>query len=287
VESDLSLQHFVADDGEHIHLQVIGEPGAGKSPLVFLHGWTSSHAEWLPYASELADTHVCYCWDARGHGGHPLRAGESPSVQRMARDVMNLIEHFALEQPALLGHSMGALTTWEHIRQFGDAHLSKLVLIDQSPRLMTDDDWRHGIYSDFSADRNCDFIARLEDDFAETVLRLAADGKNARATQNYASNSRGFQRVREYLQGLEPEPLIEIWKTLTLADYRELLPEIHTPTLLLHGDQSHFYSVELAEWVRDAMPKAELHIYEGTDHSPHLWQRERFLDDLRRFTATD
>lgn len=31
------------------------------------------------------------------------------------------------------------------------------------------------------------------------------------------------------------------------------------------------------------MPGAELHIYESADHSPYVWQRERFLRDLRRF----
>ena len=277
----MSPQQFHADDGSAIHLRAIGQ----GPPLVFLHGWTSSHAEWLPYAEALADSHRCYCWDARGHGGHPLPPGEAPSLPRMARDLMNLIEHFELQRPILLGHSMGALTCWEHIRRFGDAHLSRLVLVDQSPRLLTDDNWAHGIYGDFDAARNADFIAHLESDFAEAVLRLAADGHNPRARDNYARNSTGFQRIREYLRQLPPEPLIEVWKTLAAADFRDLLAEIHLPTLLVHGDQSQFYSVELAEWVRDAMPAAQLHVYAGTDHSPHLWQRERFIADLQRFTA--
>ena len=57
------------------------------------------------------------------------------------------------------------------------------------------------------------------------------------------------------------------------------------PTLLVHGDASHFYSVELAEYVLGSIPDARLHVYEGTDHSPHLWQRDRFLEDLRAFCA--
>ena len=43
------------------------------------------------------------------------------------------------------------------------------------------------------------------------------------------------------------------------------------------GSESHFYSVELGEYVRDRIPNSQLHLYEGADHSPHLGQRERFL----------
>ncbi|HEY5719540.1 MAG TPA: alpha/beta hydrolase, partial [Gammaproteobacteria bacterium] len=64
-----------------------------------------------------------------------------------------------------------------------------------------------------------------------------------------------------------------------------VLPEISVPTLLIHGDASHFYSVEVAEYVRGSIPDATLHVYAGSDHSPHLWQRERFLADLRAFCA--
>ena len=182
---------------------------------------------------------------------------------------------------------MGALTIWEYIRQFGCDRLAALCLIDQSPKLMTDSDWTHGVYGDFGHDRNAAFIQRLEQDFAEAVLRLAAEGNNARARESYARDSRGFQRVREYLARLRSQPLIEIWRSLSQADYREVLPAISVPTLLVHGDESHFYSVALARYVSRRIPDARLHIYEGTDHSPHLWQRERFIADLRGFLGLD
>jgi len=31
------------------------------------------------------------------------------------------------------------------------------------------------------------------------------------------------------------------------------------------------------------LPAGLLHIYEGTDHSPHQWQRERFVRELMAF----
>lgn len=250
---------------------------------MFLHGWTSSHREWIDYAEPLSDTFSTYCWDARGHGSLNPRPPEPVHVQRMARDLHDLIEQFRLEKPLLVGHSMGAITCWEYIRQFGSRHLSGLVVVDQSPKLITEDDWKHGIYGEFPPDRNRHFIARCEADFAETVLRLVGEGNNRAARAEYAADSSRIQRTRAYLRKLPAEPLIQIWKSLALQDYREVLPEIAVPTLLIHGDESHFYSVEVAEYLHRRIPDTTLRIYEGTDHSPHLWQRERFLADLRAF----
>jgi pimeloyl-ACP methyl ester carboxylesterase len=259
--------------------------GSG-TPLVFLHGWTSSHREWLGCAEALADQHACYCWDARGHGGHRLRTATPVTVQRMAQDLRELIDGFSLQSPVLLGHSMGALTIWEFVRQFGCANVSRLCLVDQSPRLLTDAHWGHGIYGDFTKSDNDAFLARMEADFADAVLRLVGEGRNPRARQAYRGEAPGLRKVAEYLRTLPPEPLIEVWRSLALADFRDVLPQIDVPTLLVHGDESHFYSVELAEYVRDRIPDAVLHVYEGTDHSPHLWQRERFIADLRAFTMS-
>lgn len=274
------MPHYTASDGERLFVEILGK----GTPLVFLHGWTSNHREWLPYAEALSDLHTCYCWDARGHGMHPQRAATTLTVQRMARDLHELIAHFGLVQPILLGHSMGALTLWEYIRQFGCAGIAKLVLVDQSPKLVTDPGWAHGIYSDFPPDRNARFIARMERDFAEAVLCLVGEGNNRRARTEYENNTPAMARIRDYLRRLEPAPLIAVWRSLTLQDYRDVLPQISVPTLMVHGDESHFYSLEVAEYVAARIPQATLHIYEGTDHSPHLWQRERFIADLRAFT---
>ncbi len=273
------MDQFTTSDGSTLHYVRSGQ----GTPLLFLHGWTSNHAEWLPFAEALADCHCCVCWDARGHGGHVYPPDRPNSVQRMARDLRELLEHLALGPAALLGHSMGALTIWEYVRTFGTEGIERLVLVDQSPKLLTDTDWRHGIYGDFDSARSDGFMARLEDDFSDAVLTLVGEGNNPRARRAHAGDDPALGRVRDYLSRLDPGPLIEVWKSLTRADYRDVLPTIDVPTLLVHGDASHFYSVELAEYVRGSIPDARLHVYEGTDHSPHLWQRERFLDDLRAF----
>lgn len=273
------MTHFTADDGARIHVQISGE----GTPLVLLHGWTSSHREWFPFLDTLNQTHRVYRWDARGHGGHALGNHAAPTAERMARDLANLLDHYGLDKVAAVGHSMGALTLWQYIRDFGTERLSRLCFIDQSPKLMTDDSWSHGIYGDFGEDKASRMMGWLHEDFAEAVLKLTAYGLNERAREKYEANASGWQKSRAALAAQPPGPLIDCWRSLTAADYRDVLTRIDVPAMLVYGGESNFYSLDTARYVARQIPDAILHIYEGTDHSPHQWQRERFVRDLLAF----
>lgn len=276
------MSHFFADDGEKLHVRISGE----GSPLILLHGWTASHQEWFPFLAELCKHHKVYRWDARGHGGHTPQTSTLPTVSRMARDLANMLDHYAIDSPCVVGHSMGALTLWQYIQDYGCGCLSKVCFIDQSPKLLTDDDWQHGIYGNFDATRAQNFVTELERDFAESVLRLGALGLNARAQQKYLENAKGWEKSRSWLRQLDARPLIACWQSLTKADYREVLESITIPTMLIYGGESNFYHRATAHYVQDSIPGATLHIYAGTDHSPHQWQRERFIQNLLAFAAT-
>lgn len=273
------MTHFLADDGEKIHLKISGD----GSPLILLHGWTSSSQEWFPFMNELNAHHRVYRWDARGHGGHSLSHPGSATVERMAQDLKNLIDHYGLENATAVGHSMGALTLWQYLRDHGTHGLGKLCLIDQSPRLLTQTDWAHGIYGDFGPEKHHELLGWLQEDFAEGVLKLCALGLNDRAREKYLANHSGWEKSRQALRTLNPEPLINCWLSLTAADYRDVLAQIPLPTLLVYGGESNFYRTETARYVADTIPNAILNIYEGTDHSPHQWQRERFVRELLDF----
>ena len=275
------MSHFFADDGSKIHLKISGD----GSPIVMLHGWTSSHQEWLPFLGALTPEHQVYRWDARGHGGHPPNNENTPSVERMAQDLANLLEHYQLNEVTAVGHSMGALTLWQYIRDFGTQQLAKLCFIDQSPKLLTDESWEHGIYGQFNQAKANELMSLLHEDFAEGVLKLTAFGLNQRAKDKYLAGASGWERSRIALRAQEPGPLIDCWTSLTAADYRDVLSQIDIPTMLVYGGESNFYRTETAHYVAKQIPNAILHIYEGTDHSPHQWQRERFTSELIAFIA--
>ncbi len=276
------MSHFLADDGAKIHVQVSGE----GSPIVMLHGWTSSNQEWFPFLNSLNQRHRIFRWDARGHGQDNIGDRENSHVKRMAHDLQNLLDHFELEKVTAVGHSMGALTLWQYIRDFGCDRLSKICLIDQSPKLLTDDEWEHGIYGDFDAAKSAEFLNTLRENFAEGVLKLTAFGLNSRAREKYLANASAWEKSRAALQRQNPAPLVRCWESLTEADYRDVLGQISVPSMLVYGGESNFYRVATAHYVARQIPKSILHIYPGTDHSPHQWQRERFTRELMEFIDT-
>ena len=282
-EQTLSMEQFHASDNTEINYISMG---AGELCLVFLHGWTASSREWLPFAAELSERHQVICWDARGHGFHVYRSQTEMTLARMADDLEELLAHLELTNVVLIGHSMGALTAWEYIRRHSDARLKGLCIVDQSPKLVTDGEWRNGVYSEFNAAKNQTFLKRLEEDFAEAVLELIAFGHNRRSRENYEANSRGFQQMREHLQKLHGSLLTRCWDSITQQDYRPVLPSIQCPTLLVYGDESQFYSADLQAYVHQHTPNSQLLIYPDSDHSPHLWHRERFIYDLNRYTES-
>lgn len=273
---------FTADDGEQLHVRRHGEAGPA---IVFLHGWTVSHHDWSPFIHDLAPAHRLFRWDARAHGGHAPRTATAATAARMARDLDNMIDAFDLAGACFVGHSMGALTLWQYLRDFGSAKIGSLCLIDQSPKLTTDATWQLGIYGDFDAARSARFIAELREDFAEGVLRLAAHGLNEAARAGYAADSRGWQRMRQSLRALPAAPLIACWEDLVGLDLRDVVPRIDRPCLLVYGGRSNFYPIATAHWAAQRIPGARLCVFAEANHSPHLTDPPRFIGELARLAG--
>jgi pimeloyl-ACP methyl ester carboxylesterase len=266
----------LANDGEILQVYRCGSGSA----LLLLHGWTANHTAWSPLLALLSDKFTVLRPDARGHGTHQIRVNSRPDVKRLARDVICILDHYGLKKVTAAGHSMGALTLWQCVRDYGTDRFSQLAFIDQSPKLVTDASWQGGIYGDFDVDRSAQFVADLALDFAESVLRLGAFSLNDKARATYMRNSSGWRAAREALGHMPPAVAIAIWKSLVAADYRDVLPAIQAPTLLAYGTASNFYTLDTARYVVDHIANARLSLYSGADHSPHLADPVRFAAEL-------
>lgn len=83
--------------------------GGDKPPFVLAHGFSDDGLCWTPVATALEHEYDVIMLDARGHGlSEGPEEGYGPVDQ--AEDVAGAIRALGLERPAILGHSMGALT---------------------------------------------------------------------------------------------------------------------------------------------------------------------------------
>jgi pimeloyl-ACP methyl ester carboxylesterase len=276
-----AMREIVADDGEIIRVAV---EGSGP-PIVFVHEWASRHQIWERIVARLAPSFHVLRWDARGHAGHPRRSRTPLSVARLADDLAFVIDRFRLDRPVIVAHSMGALVLWEMIARHGCEALGSIVVIDMTPKTITDADWRLGVYGDWSCERDAAFVQAMREDFAEAVVRFVSFSRNDEARRRFESGHPSIDRLRRSLAQLDSEPLIELWQNIMAGDWRPVLPTITVPALLVYGSKSHFYSLGTGIFVRDAIPRARLEVYEGADHYPHLADPDRFAADLIAFAA--
>jgi|KBSMisStandDraft_5_1062788.scaffolds.fasta_scaffold03052_12 pimeloyl-ACP methyl ester carboxylesterase len=104
--------------------------GRGAPPLVFVHGFACTSADWeVPFALLQAATTVVAC-DLRGHGASPGEPAEC-SIEQYGADVASLLAELDLGPAVLVGHSMGCRVVLECCRS-APARVSGVVLVDGS-----------------------------------------------------------------------------------------------------------------------------------------------------------
>lgn len=263
-----------ADDGTMIDVTV---RGTGPE-LVLLHGWTAGPADWQPAVERLSGHFRCNCWAARPHSG-----AADTDIERMARDLEALLVRMAPDGALLAGHSMGALTLLEYIRQYGTRRIRALTLIDQSPRLLTAPDWGRAQGGHFSEADRRRFLRGLNEDFVGTVLDLVAHSRLPESGGDGPGIDYTFLAARRRrLESLNPEAWIRAWESFIGKDYRDVLPRIDVPTLLVFGGRSRYYGPAVAAYMREHIADARVEVYENAGHGPHVEQPERFLGDMRQ-----
>ena len=270
--------------GETIAVQVAGQ---GR-PVLMIHGLGGSQQEWDGAVECLAHRHAVHRFDLLGHGE---RAGteRNPSLQEMAHDVAQVIDGLALERPLLVGHSMGALVVMRYLQDHGESHIAGVCLIDQSPRITTDDQWQLGLFGSLTRTQVQHTLGRLRGDFAETVatefLAKLAPLKGAGSPDALAG--RLARWVVAKLAGMcGADRLLSMIESLAEADFRDLVAKLTVPTMVVLGGASHHYGgLPLGQYYRDNLPDGTVRLYKKAAHSPHRQEPGRFAEDLAAFAA--
>ena len=123
----ITIRHFAAADD--LVLSCADYGGAGRPPLLFVHGG-SAHARWWDFvAPSFIDRFHVLALDQRGHGESPWTKEWTYGTRQYVADLAAVIENWGLGAPDLVAHSMGGHTALAYAVDHSE-RLRGLVVID-------------------------------------------------------------------------------------------------------------------------------------------------------------
>ncbi len=241
-------------------------------PVVFLHGWNSTH-EVFDEAVSTLDGCRCISYDCRGHG----RSGapdNGTTLDALADDLHRVIEQCRVENVVLVGWSMGAATIWRYVRRYGCEGLAHIVLIDMSPMVLNDEEWRLGLWQG---------EYRFQDYMDDMTVEFTDFSKFATTTLWRKYELQTEAQEPETMENRNYHVLTALWHSMMVTDCRDDLERIVVDTDVFYGDPGDKYKPETAYWVAEHIPgRTRLVPFYGCGHGL-IWQdASKFIAELKR-----
>ena len=262
---------FIDIDGLRVHYR---DEGAGP-PLLLLHGTGASLHTWDAWAAALAPKYRVVRMDLPGFGlTGPSRAGDYSAAAYVA-----FLEAFrkamGLSNFALAGNSLGGQVAWNYAVAHPDV-VTDLILVDaagfkiENPALV----FRLARIPLLSK-----LLAALDPGPMVRKSLRDAYGDPSKVTPEVVERYRRLalragNRDAFVARAQQPEP-----------DRTATLPGIRARTLLLWGDKDRLIPVSNAQRFAQAIPGAQLIVYQGVGHVPMEEIGERSAADVDAFLS--
>jgi non-heme chloroperoxidase len=250
--------------------------GDGR-PVVFVHAWALPSPMWDYQRGPLSERGLrCIAYDRRGHGRSSVpKSGYD--CDTLADDLSALLTQLDLREVTLVSHSFGSGEVVRYMTRHGSSRIAKVALVAPAatPFVMRTADNPNGIPPE-----QLEFFRTkiLQQDFPKWL----EDGKKAFFV---AETSPALQNW--VMQLMLTTPLlvaVECNRRVTSTDFRQELPRISVPTLVIHGDKDASAPIALTGKPTAALiPNAQFRIYEGAPHGLFLTHKDRLNADLLGF----
>jgi esterase len=241
--------------------------GAGKPPLLVLHGLLGSSRNWQSTGADLAAWHQVWALDLRNHGRSPHDA--EMSYDAMVADVLAWMDAQGLTRVTLMGHSMGGKVAMRLACRFPD-RVERLIVVDIAPK----------DYS--SAAHRLEFAAMNELDLRTLQSRGEAEMKFEARVSDWS--------MRKFLStNLERDAATNSWRwSINLPVLTAALPVLEKtsldmgdrfggPVLFVTGGKSRYVEDADREAIERHFPQAKLAVIDDAGHNPHMETREAFV----------
>jgi pimeloyl-ACP methyl ester carboxylesterase len=245
-------------------------------PVVLVHGTPAWSYLWRDVVPVLARRHTVHVWDLLGFGGSRPDPGVAPSIARQARTLAELVEHWELDAPSLVGHDIGGgVVARAHLVERVPArHLALLdaAVIGPWNTPFTEHMQRHEqayrtmpphVFADVIAPRMRTAAVRMSDASAAAYLApwAGADGQQRWVDQVVA---------------------------VSFEDTEEAVARLHTvtaPTLVLWGEQDEWLPQSVGDRLAAAIPGARRATVPGAGHFVAEDNPQGTAAELLRFFA--
>ncbi len=270
-------------DGQH------GQPvkihycdwGEGK-PVILIHGWPSTSQMWEYQLAEIAGAGFrAIAYDRRGfgHSSVPFQAYDYDSL---ASDLNALIEGLDLNEVTLVGFSMGGGEVVRYLSRYGAARVSKVVLISAvTPFLAKTADNPDGVPTEVF-DQITEGLKKDRPGF------LDGFGKDFFGVSmlNHPVSTPFLEHFRTLSTLSSAHATLECAAAFAYTDFRQDLPTVTVPTLIIHGDADKTVPIEASgNRTAAAIPHAQYIVYEGAPHGLFYTHKDRLNADLIRFIS--
>jgi 2-succinyl-6-hydroxy-2,4-cyclohexadiene-1-carboxylate synthase len=263
-------------DGVNYHIHTWGTDAPGQ-PLLCLHGFTGSGADWSQLADALPGQHVI-APDLIGHGrtdtpDDPARV----AMDRAAADLITLMERLGAGRFNLLGYSMGARLAL-YLAVHHPDKISRLVMESGSPGLASEPERAARRAQDAAlADRiEREGIPAFVDYWGNLPL-FASQKCLPPDVQARVRAGRLFNRamgLANSLRGMGTGAQPSLW---------DALPKLNVPTLLITGALDVKFE-QIARSMAAIIPDVRHISMPDVGHTPHLEQSHLFVETVVMFS---
>jgi pimeloyl-ACP methyl ester carboxylesterase len=269
-----------ADDGTALYLKEWGDPEGPA--VVLIHGWPLSADSWDDQALALADAgHHVISYDRRGFGRSD-QPWDGYDYDTLADDLAAVIEACELDDPALVGFSMGGGEVARYLSRHSPARKSVLIS-SVVPFLLHTNDHEGGVpLADFAGMKDgllADRAAFLQGFFRDFYgMNGAEPGLGGPVSEAQIAWS-----LQIALQaGLKAT--LDCLDSFAGTDFRPDLESFTTPTLIIHGTGDRTVPIDItARTAASAIPNATLLEYDAAPHGLLATHKDRVTRDLLAF----
>jgi esterase len=241
------------------------ELGQGQ-PIIILHGIFGSSDNWLTQAKLFSPHYRVFTVDQRNHGQSPHDDGFSYPL--MVEDLREFIDTHQLENPIVIGHSMGGKVAMNFALAHPDK-LEKLIVVDIAPKPYNLE--HYVIINGLKSVPIQSITSRNEADAALTEYVPEADVRQF-LLKNLQRQAEGGFTWKINLPVIDKN-LSNIGLDLQFDG------KFEKPTLFVKGGKSKYVKDEDITRIKEVFPKAELKTLD-TGHWVQAEKPQEFVDTV-------